>query len=80
MAKASDEIRAQLEVVELEEELAEAKKGKSGKATHLSDADYRDLKHKVREARRKAREARAQSTPGPGDVRPEPVRAGVTSN
>jgi hypothetical protein len=46
----ADELRAQLAVAELEEELIKAKGTKNGPS--------RELKAKVREARRKAREER----------------------
>ena len=54
MAKA-DELRAQLDVVELEEELVKVK-GKKG--LDPGNKEHRKLKMELREARKKAREAR----------------------
>lgn len=70
MAK-SDELRAELELVEREEALIKAKGTKKGPS--------RELKLQVREARRKAREAR-EAESGDGVARPETVRASAGVN
>jgi len=63
----SDELRAQLEVVELEEKLVAAKDTKKGPS--------QELKQEVRDARQQAREARDASEAGNGVARPETVKA-----
>lgn len=62
----SEELRAALAVAELEEELVAAKAD--------GPAD-RDLKLRLREARRAFRELREGRPVGPGDARPETVKA-----
>ncbi len=71
MAK-SDDLRAELEVVELEEALIQAKGTKKGPS--------REQKLQVREARRAAREAREAEQSGDGVARPKTVRASAGVN
>ncbi len=63
----SDELRAQLKVVELEEKLIKAKDTKNGPS--------KELKHQVRDARQQAREARDSAEAGDGVARPETIEA-----
>jgi hypothetical protein len=63
----SDEMRAALEVAELEEKLVAAKNTKKGPDN--------DLKLKLREARRVYRELREAEPAGDGTARPAAVKA-----
>jgi uncharacterized coiled-coil DUF342 family protein len=66
----SDELRAELDMVELEDKLVEAKKKHKPDSKHMQD-----LKAEVREARQKFREAREARAPDAGVARAEPVKA-----
>lgn len=70
MARSVDEIRAELAVAELEQQLRDAKNTDDGPGT--------DLKHELRAARQAYRELRGSRPAGSGDARPDTIAATAT--
>ena len=72
----SEQLRAELEVAELEDELVKAK---GEKGLDSSKEEHRELKQRLREARQAFREAREGGESADGEVRPGTVRASAES-